>query len=344
MASTSDKRPRLEELDALRGIGAVTVMLFHYSMRFHEMFPRAPHVPFSFLGGNYRVLLFFAISGFAIFFTLDRLRHAADFVMNRVSRLFPAYWVAMLLTLSFEYGAHVTALQIPPLAILANFSMLEGFVFLPAVDGAYWTLTVEIGFYICMLTLWVCGGHRRLEPLLLVWLAFKWLMVAWPQLPERVVMVMVLRYIPFFAIGMLFYRIWAGQRTMRAQLPYFVAIIVTIGALESWDLLAASLILMAIFTAMLKGVLRFLCVRPLLWLGGISYSLYLVHQNIGFVIMLKAAGWGIGPWTSFAMAWVMAIGVGALLNRLVERPAQRAIERWWKARSRPVKIGAMVPE
>lgn len=335
MALTSDKRPRLEELDALRGLGALAVMLFHYSTRFHELFPYSPHVPFSFLGGNYRVLLFFAISGFAIFFTVDKLRHASDFVLNRASRLLPAYGAAMVLTLSVEYIGHVTALQIPPLAILANLSMLEGFVFLPAVDGAYWTLTVEIGFYASMLTIWACGGHMRLEPVLLAWLSLKWLMVAWPQFPERAVMVMVLRYIPFFAIGMLFYRIWSGQRTARAQIPYFAAIVVTIAALESWDIFAASLILIALFAAMLKGALRFLCVRPLLWFGGISYSLYLVHQNIGYVIMLKAAGWGIGPWTSFAMAWAMAIGIGATLNRLVERPAQRGIERWWKARRAP---------
>ncbi|MET0360479.1 MAG: hypothetical protein ABW048_01880, partial [Sphingobium sp.] len=44
-------RSRLTELDALRGLGALLVMNFHYSTRFHEMFPAAPHVPFHILGG-----------------------------------------------------------------------------------------------------------------------------------------------------------------------------------------------------------------------------------------------------------------------------------------------------
>ena len=74
MASSPHVRTgRLTELDALRGIGALCVLVFHYSTRFHELFPQAQHVPFSFPGGNYRVLLFFTISGFAIFFTLDRI-------------------------------------------------------------------------------------------------------------------------------------------------------------------------------------------------------------------------------------------------------------------------------
>jgi len=115
-------RGRLTELDALRGIGALCVLIFHYSTRFHELFPQASHVPFSFPGGNYRVLLFFTISGFAIFFTLDRIRTVADFVVNRFARLYPAYLVAMLLTLSIEYLAHATQLLIGPVAIFANFT------------------------------------------------------------------------------------------------------------------------------------------------------------------------------------------------------------------------------
>lgn len=326
-------RRRLQELDALRGIGALAVMLFHYTTRFHEMFPAAQHVPYGLIGGNYRVLLFFAISGFAIFFTLDHIGSAADFVMNRFSRLYPVYWCAILLTVLVEYLGNVTALQIPPWAVIANFSMLEGFAFLPQVDGVYWTLTVEIAFYACMMALWLSPWRHRLEPVLIGWLACKWLYAAWPGMPERIIMLLILRYVPFFAIGMLSYRIWSGQRSWRRQWPYMAAVIVTIAALESRAYLIAALILVLAFAAMIAGRLRFLCVRPLLWLGGISYSLYLVHQHIGFVVMLKADELGIDPWVGCALAIAIALSLAVGLNRFVERPAQRAIERWWRARS-----------
>ena len=74
VAGSYPKRARLTELDALRGIGALCVLIFHYSTRFHELFPQAAHVPFSFPGSNYRVLLFFTISGFAIFFNASRTK------------------------------------------------------------------------------------------------------------------------------------------------------------------------------------------------------------------------------------------------------------------------------
>jgi peptidoglycan/LPS O-acetylase OafA/YrhL len=332
MAGWTQKRTRLMELDALRGIGAVCVLIFHYSTRFHELFPAVSHVPFSFPGGNYRVLLFFTISGFAIFFTLDRIRTVADFVVNRFARLYPAYLVAMLLTLSIEYLAHVYALLIGPMAILANFTMLQGFAFLPEVDGAYWTLTVEIAFYFCMVAMWKFAGLRRLEPILAGWLALRWLYMLWPDMPERIIMLLVLRYVPFFIIGMLSYRVWAGQRSWRQQAPYAVLALLSVATMETWDVTIVAIVLLATFSTLIAGGLRFIAIRPLTWLGGISYSFYLIHQHIGFVVMLKAAQAGYGPWTAFTAAMLIALSLGTLVNRVVERPAGEAILAWWKRR------------
>ena len=329
---------RLTELDALRGIGALCVLVFHYSTRFHELFPQAQHVPFSFPGGNYRVLLFFTISGFAIFFTLDRIGTVADFVVNRFARLYPAYIVAMLTTLSIEYMAQATALLIGPMAIMANFTMLQGFAFVPEVDGAYWTLTVEIAFYFCMIALWRFGGVRRLEPMLLIWLGLRTLYQLWPDMPERVIMLLVLRYVPFFIIGMLSYRVWSGQRTWRQQAPYAVAALASIAVWETWDVTLAGILLLFGFAAPIRGHMRFIALRPLVWLGGISYSFYLIHQHVGFVVMLKMTEAGYSPWLGFAAAFMVALALGTIINRVVERPAGDAILAWWKRRREPVAV------
>jgi len=334
MARSSSPRTRLTELDALRGVGALCVLIFHYSTRFHELFPQAKHVPFSFPGGNYRVLLFFCISGFAIFFTLDRIRTVPDFVVNRFARLYPAYLAAMLLTLSIEYLAQATQLLIGPVAILANLTMLQGFAFLPEVDGAYWTLTVEIAFYFCMISIWKWIGLRRLEPVLAAWLALRWLLHVWPDMPERIIMLLVLRYTPFFVIGMLAYRIWAGQRTWRQQAPYAVLALLSVATMETWDVTVLAVVLLIAFSALIVGRLRFIALRPLVWLGGISYSFYLIHQHVGFVVMLRMADAGYNPWIGFAMAFLVALFLGTAINRFVERPAGEAILGWWRRRSR----------
>jgi peptidoglycan/LPS O-acetylase OafA/YrhL len=332
MTGTPLHHGRLTELDALRGVGALCVLLFHYSTRFHELFPQAAHVPFSFIGGNYRVLLFFTISGFAIFFTLDRIRTVADFVVNRFARLYPAYLVAMLLTLSIEYLAQATQLLIGPVAILANFTMLQGFAFLPEVDGAYWTLTVEIAFYFCMIAIWKFIGLRRLEPVLAVWLLVRWIYWFWPDMPERLIMLLVLRYTPFFVIGMLAYRLWKGQRSLKQQAPYALLALASIATMETWDVTVMGCVLVALYVALIHGYLRFISIRPLVWLGGISYSFYLIHQHVGFVIMLECARAGLSPWIGFATAFTVALTLGTTIHYLVERPVGEAILGWWKRR------------
>lgn len=46
--------------------------------------------------GGYGVPLFFVISGYVVFMTLDRSKTGSQFALSRLSRLCPAYWVSML--------------------------------------------------------------------------------------------------------------------------------------------------------------------------------------------------------------------------------------------------------
>ena len=80
---------RLLELDALRGIAAMAVMGFHYTTLYSHETGHLGELPFEVRYGNYGVHLFFMISGFVIFMTLERTRTAKDFIVSRFSRLFP---------------------------------------------------------------------------------------------------------------------------------------------------------------------------------------------------------------------------------------------------------------
>ena len=148
---------RLPELDALRGIAALIVVLFHYTWRAHNKLSDLQTIPYGLAWGHYGVELFFAISGFVIFMTLERTRQTADFIVSRFSRLFPAFWAGILVTTSAVTLLGAGSLAQPANVILANFTMLQGFLYLPSVDGVYCSLTVELGFYACMLALWRGG-------------------------------------------------------------------------------------------------------------------------------------------------------------------------------------------
>ena len=102
--SISGPDARVRELDVLRGLAAAAVVLFHYTVRYGALYgypaPPIVRVPTGFYG----VEVFFCISGFVIFMTLDRTRRPMDFVVSRVSRLWPAYIVAIAVTFAVVRG------------------------------------------------------------------------------------------------------------------------------------------------------------------------------------------------------------------------------------------------
>ena len=85
------KSKRFHELDALRGIAALMVVFFHFTIGRAE-------AKLGFKLGTTGVDLFFIISGFVIFMSLSKVKSSLDFVINRVSRLYPTYWVSVTFT------------------------------------------------------------------------------------------------------------------------------------------------------------------------------------------------------------------------------------------------------
>jgi len=325
-------KPRLLELDALRGIAAVAVVLFHHTVVFPRLFPAQSGLPFAFASGHYAVLLFFAISGFVISFSLRTTTRARDFLLRRCARLFPAYWAAMALTTAAVHLAGVRELQVPPGAIAANVFMLQGFLYLPAVDGIYWTLTIELAFYLCMLLLWRLGALARIERVLAVWLALKVAAFFLPGFSSRLTILLVLDFIPYFGIGMLAFRLWSGERTLRQQAPFAALILIALLLVDPLPYVVAALLLFALFLALLAGHLRFLRWQPLLSLGTISYALYLVHHNIGFVLLIQAARLGLSPVPAFLATAGIALLMAWAIWRFVEQPAERRLTRGLRRR------------
>src|SRR5262249_39121974 len=136
--------------------------------------------PVTFPSGHYGVELFFIISGFVILMTLEKSGNLRSFAISRITRLYPAYWCAVLFT-----SAVVVALT-PSLAptvptIAANMTMLQALMRSAYVDPSYWTLTVELVFYLLMV---LCFRLRRrrstdIELYAIGWLIFAAILRSW---------------------------------------------------------------------------------------------------------------------------------------------------------------------
>ena len=338
---------RVVELDALRGLAALAVVAFHYTTFYQQQIGHVSPLGFGFPAGNYGVHLFFLISGFVILMSLERTRSAGDFVLSRFSRLFPAYWVAILLTAAVVYSIGLPQQRLPASDVLLNSTMVQRILGAEDLDGSYWTLEVELFFYAQMLVWFWLGMLGRIRWIVALWLVSAFIYAQTEahhaHFSYTVRELLILRHIPFFALGVLFYRLWAQPEAWRGDSLLIVATLAVIGTSMQAPYFYAALVCTAIFALFVAGGLGWLRLRPLAFLGGISYTLYLLHQAIGFAVIHRLEHAGMPAPLAVLTTTLLAIVIAWALSRLVERPAMAWLRGRWRARTRTVAAGAGAP-
>ena len=96
--------------------------------------------------GRFGVVLFFLISGFIIPTSLKPESTLARFAVTRFFRLYPAYWLACLLILLLPFATPGASFGVGE--VLANLTMVPKLFHQQEMSGVFWTLFVEIVFYI----------------------------------------------------------------------------------------------------------------------------------------------------------------------------------------------------
>jgi peptidoglycan/LPS O-acetylase OafA/YrhL len=350
-------------VDALRGLAAFAVVLYHVN----AAFSRAPQpwMPAALQDvlrqGHFGVDVFFVLSGFVIAFSVRQGRwtpgYLARFALRRSIRLDPPYWAAIAL----ESGLIIVgALLIPSLSapvptlpqVASHLFYAQGFLGYDNIIPIFWTLCYEFQFY----------------------LTFVALLVAWATLRRRVGErtangVTAAAALGLFATSVAVHHGWMPTPLRGLALDrwhqFFVGVLswgVVAGLVSPWLLAGA-------FLAMAAGARRpdfpiefpilvltsLVCIlsarssrfdarfraRPLQFLGLISYSLYLYHASVGWrAVALAQRLWGptlppaLGV-TTWMVAVLLAVGVAGAGWWLLERPFQRL--------ARHVRLPAEVP-
>ncbi len=319
---------RFEEIDVLRGLAAITVVLSHYIPYWDRYNGDIPvWVPASL--GHDAVLLFFAISGFVIFMTLERCRTVTDFAVLRFSRLYPAYWVALVLATS------VTVLLFDQNfwkgGFIVNLTMFQEFVRFKNLDNVYWSLTVELAFYLNVAWLFALGWQRYHGRTVAAWMLLSCVYALSLHQPDVELkplysIFLALEFTPYFSIGIVFHGVIKhGWTAPRAALLAFAVLTVHLlhGHIEAFK----TAVIIFLIAAALFGWLKLSVSKITLWLGAISYSLYLVHRNMGYALLSWLHEHKVGPFVSIALVTALALIVASLITYLVERPVQKYIRR-----------------
>ena len=344
---------RILELDALRGLAALAVVLFHYTTRYEQLFGYAEPLDVGVSWGHYGVDLFFMLSGFVILMTLERTADAWRFAWGRFSRLYPAYWASAALTFTVVSLCRLPGQEISLSEALWNLTMMQSLLGAPHIDGAYWSLQAELIFYANVLLLFHLGAFRRTTLTVAIWLTLAvvvqlaggFLEVSWPwagKLLSKLATVASLKNIPLFAIGMLIYSSRQAGRMSRARLTIIGACLATVGLLDGLAIASADTLLCVVLLLAVHARLTFLSCRPLVALGAISYPLYLVHQNVGYVLIRELQQWGATAWVAIAGATLFSLTLATWLHRRVELRAMKSLRSLDPARHLPRLHSAQV--
>lgn len=305
--ATSGAPSRIAALDGLRGLSILLVLLYHTYSRWADKVPwTATYKDFIvFEHGGLGVNLFFIISGFVIFMTLHTCRSFPEFIYRRWLRLFPA----MLLATALIYGTADWLWERPvgPLTLrdtLPGLLFLDPWVlnsFLPfdlnVVEGAFWSIFVEVKFYAIFGALYFLDKKRTLWYFALLFFG-TWLVMHEPSGLLRshdgvlfmLKRVLSLHHMGWFLIGALLYNALFQRSVMSligsaSVLPF--AIIADSGRGAEIFVVCGALYLVFVSTLFHQSTARFFSSRFFLFWGFISYPFYLIHQNMTVALTIK---------------------------------------------------------
>nr|WP_240929668.1 acyltransferase [Streptomyces coryli] len=331
---------RLRELDGLRLLAALMVCLYHYTGRDGPVAdawggsPRDvfPHLTQIGQYGSLGVQIFFVISGFVICMS-SWGRSVGDLFRSRVVRLYPAYWAALFLTVGAAVLLPVDG-HIPRYAdFLVNLTMLQMPTDTPRVLGVCWTLWAELRFYLlfAVFVLWKGTTKRRVTLFCGGWTVAA--VIAQGSENDILNTLVVPDGAPYFVIGLALYLIHRFGHD--PALWGVIAVNWALGsgfAMQNVPAPSTSarepLIILAVLTCgigamalVATGRLAFARWRWLTVAGALTYPFYLIHEHVGWsVILVLRQHLNIPAAQTLPLTVAVMLLAAWLIHRLVERP------------------------
>jgi peptidoglycan/LPS O-acetylase OafA/YrhL len=317
-------------LDPLRLLAAFAVLLYHYSIYFEASDTLLIAISrYGYLGVDF----FFLLSGFVIMASAQH-RSAFEFAFARGLRIYPAFIVCLLLTVLIVYWTSGTS--IPTKNVFANATIFNDYLRIPNVDGVYWTLQAELKFYFCIFVLLLTGLFTYHRYWMGIWLFTATVHYFFGQ-PFFMGWLINPSYSFYFIAGISAYLLSRNRRDLNAQFCFWISTLfcILISGEQAKDFLSNPssttvfnvriiiTVFCLFFFALSLGYFNIKRV-PAWWVyvGAVSYPLYLLHNRAGKSVIDKFMGVTNTYWLLLIVTLTLVL-VALLIHRYVEKGADR---------------------
>ena len=283
--------------------------------------------------------------------TQQRGRAPLEFAAARLARLYPSHLAAVTLTfvVTLAFGAPAfTASFVQYFANLSMFAPLFGQEFM---DGAYWSIVLEVIFYGWVLVFLALGQFEKSgERIVLCWLLISLVNELFlGSKPLR--FLFPTEYSGFFAAGVLIYRLRAGKSSFASvpllALSFAISVQTSLAGLkiiaDKYDAalaseLAAALVLgiYALFYVATSSAPTRLPIRFLGIIGAITYPLYLLHQHIGYIAFTRLHG-TVSDGALFGIVIAGLVSAAFAVWICVDRPLSKPLRKKLTAMARTLE-------
>ena len=343
---------RIVELDALRALAAINLLLFHFTHVYSVKFGYTSSLGFEWPYGAYGVEMFFILSGFVNSMSLLRRGKPVDFVAARLIRILPIFLLVILANVWIMSHAPLNEIGLTATQFAANLTLLPRVFGHECVDPVMWTLQIEMMFYFTLVILYRAGG---LKHYFIGWgslLSLSYFVCPtldavaasaegtwWFAVATAVRRLMLLDFVPLFAMGFLLYMIKTGTgKRWQNGLGILVAAFVFHSIDHGKHNPAATALILGLVTACAYGMVPPLRLKALVFVSTISYALYLCHNNLGCVLIHRLDHGGYPPVVCFAIATVFSFCLAAIVTWRIEAP----ITAWLRGRWERYRAGEPV--
>lgn len=281
-------------IQVIRAISAILIVLYHYTNRYNDMDYVAKHdiwaIDLSW--GCYAVITFFFISGFLTASNICDNTPPILFLKKRINRLYPTFWIAMIITFIITFLCHMGDVGISDFFI--NFTMLPQIFGKKPVDGVYWTQQYEIIFYIVVALILYVKKDLFFKYFLLLWIAVSIVSFVYRENSGLIIkgirVLGLVEYASVFisglAMGLFFNKRITKKWYITLLLLSLISIYLWKGVTQSVFFIIVCISIWYISNSKITWLNKNnIITDACCWIASISYPLYLIHQKMGYIIM-----------------------------------------------------------